>query len=102
MAFMRLTGLTIAAALTSTAAWANCGLSGGNINILGNDFGAINAVVDAARACEGDGVTFSSNLTTEHRDIQVADAEPGGIHLGHRRQLVDRAADQCRPDPPAG
>jgi len=76
MAFMRLTGLTIAAALTSTAAWANCGLSGGNINILGNDFGAINAVVDAARACEGDGVTFSSNLTTEHRDIQVAALTP--------------------------
>ena len=43
---------------------------------MSNDFGAINAVVDGARTCEGDGVTFSNNATTEHRDIQVAALTP--------------------------
>jgi multiple sugar transport system substrate-binding protein len=76
MAFLRLSGLTVAAALASSAAWAGCDLAGGNINILSNDFGAINAVVDGARTCEGDGVTFSNNATTEHRDIQVAALTP--------------------------
>ena len=72
MTFMRLSGLTIAAVLTGSTAWAGCGLAGGDVRILGNDFGAINAVVDGARGCEGEGVSFSANLTTEHRDIQVA------------------------------
>lgn len=76
MTFMRLSGLTVAAMLTGSAAWAGCDLAGGNIRILSNDFGAINAVVAGARVCEGDGVTFSSNATTEHRDIQVAALTP--------------------------
>ena len=76
MTFMRLSGLTLAAALTSTAAWANCDLPGGNVNILGNDFAAINAVVDGARACAGNGMSVSANLTIEHRDIQVAALTP--------------------------
>ena len=76
MTFMRLSGLTLAAALTSTAAWANCDLPAGNVNILGNDFAAINAVVDGARACAGNGMSVSANLTIEHRDIQVAALTP--------------------------
>ena len=58
--------------LSSTTALAGCGLSAGNVNILGNDFAAVQAVVGAAQDCAGDGVTVSANLTTEHRDLQVA------------------------------
>lgn len=61
-----------ALAFTSSAAYAGCGLSGGNVNILANEFGAIQAVIDGAEECEGDGVTVESNLTVDHRDIQVA------------------------------
>ena len=32
-------------ALMGSAAYAGCGLTGGNVNILGNEFGAIQAVV---------------------------------------------------------
>ncbi len=58
--------------LSGTTALAGCGLSAGNVNILGNDFAAIQAVVAGAGECAGDGVTVSANLTTEHRDLQVA------------------------------
>ncbi len=58
--------------LMGSAAYAGCGLSAGNVNILGNEFGAIQAVVDAAKECAGDGVTVEANLTKEHRDLQVA------------------------------
>ncbi len=60
------------AVLMGSTAFAGCGLSGGNVNILGNEFGAIQAVVAGAKECAGDGVTVESNLTTEHRDLQVA------------------------------
>jgi hypothetical protein len=53
-------------------ALADCGIASGNVNILGNDFGAIQAIVAGAKECASDTVTVESNLTTEHRDIQVA------------------------------
>jgi ABC-type glycerol-3-phosphate transport system substrate-binding protein len=58
--------------LMGSTAYAGCGLSGGNVNILGNEFGAIQAVVAGAKECAGDGVTVESNLTVDHRDLQVA------------------------------
>ncbi|RFP85846.1 extracellular solute-binding protein [Rhodobacteraceae bacterium 63075] len=71
---MYLKNLAVAGALavTSSAAYAGCGLSGGNVNILANEFGAIQAMVAGARECAGDGVTVEANLTVDHRDIQVA------------------------------
>ncbi len=60
------------AILSGTTAIAGCGISAGNVSILGNDFPAIQAVVAGAKACEGDGVTVTSNLTTEHEDLQMA------------------------------
>ena len=59
-------------ALLSSAAFAGCGISGGNVSILSNDFAAINAVTAAAAECAGDGVEVAINATTEHRDLQVA------------------------------
>lgn len=54
------------------AASADCGISSGNVSILGNDFPALQAVVDGARACGSDSVRVSANLTSDHRDLQVA------------------------------
>jgi len=52
--------------------YAGCGISGGSIRILSNDFPALHAVIDAAQKCAGGGVTFRRNQTKEHRNIQVA------------------------------
>lgn len=75
MSFLRkstFVATTTLVALSGTAAFAGCGIEAGSVRILGNDFGAINAVVDRASECAGDGVTVEANLTTEHRDLQVA------------------------------
>lgn len=56
----------------TAAAHAGCGIESGSVRILGNDFAAIHAVSDRAMECAGDGVEVTKNLTTEHRDIQVA------------------------------
>ena len=63
------TGLLLGSASTVHA---GCGIEGGSIRILANDFAALHAVVGTAEQCAGDGVTFSKNHTTEHRDLQVA------------------------------
>ena len=64
-----------AALTTAGAAWADghaaCDLGAGNVRVLGNDFGAIHAVVDRAKECATSG-EITTNLTTEHKDIQVA------------------------------
>ena len=72
MTFFRLAGLTTAAALASSAAWAGCDIPGGDVRVLGNDYGSIQTLVAGAEACAGDGVTVSANLTTEHQSLQVA------------------------------
>ena len=58
--------------LGSSAALAGCGIEGGSVRILSNDFAAMHVVASGAEACAGDGVTVEKNQTTEHRDIQVA------------------------------
>ncbi len=72
MKIMKTTALAMIAMFAGTTAFAGCGLSGGSVNILGNDFAAIQSIVAGAEECAGDGVTVESNLTTEHRDLQVA------------------------------
>ena len=52
--------------------YAGCGISGGSVRILANDFPAIHAVLSAAEKCAGGGVTFTKNTTKEHRNIVVA------------------------------
>lgn len=59
-------------ALLGSKAIAGCGISGGNVSILSNDFPAIQAVTAEAAKCAGDGVTIDSNLTKDHKDIMVA------------------------------
>ncbi|UWQ22270.1 ABC transporter substrate-binding protein [Jannaschia sp. W003] len=62
---------TLAAGAALADAHAACDLGTGNVRILGNDFGAIHAVVDRAMECTTEG-EITANLTTEHKEIQVA------------------------------
>jgi len=55
----------------SVAAFAACGISAGNVNIIGNEFPAIQTIGAGAVACAGDGVEIKTNLTKEHKDLQV-------------------------------
>ncbi|MFK7901844.1 MAG: ABC transporter substrate-binding protein [Nitratireductor sp.] len=52
------------------AAGHGCTVDGGRVNIIGNEFPAIQTVVAGATKCSG--VEVTSNLTKEHRDLQVA------------------------------
>ncbi len=72
MNMMKTTALATISTLAATAAYADCGIASGNVNILGNDFAAIQVIVAGATECASDSVTVESNLTTEHRDLQVA------------------------------
>ena len=57
-----------------TAFAAECALEGveGDVNVLGNEFPALQAVVAVAESCAGGGLSVSKNLTKDHRDLQVA------------------------------
>jgi len=63
----------IAAGVMSNSALvhAACDISGGKVNIIGNEFEAIQTIGAGALACAGDGVEVKANLTKEHKDIQV-------------------------------
>ena len=62
-----------AALLASTAlAHAECGIEGGSVRILSNDFEALHVVAAGAEECASPTVTVTKNQTTEHKDIQVA------------------------------
>lgn len=72
MTFWKISALAAAAVLAGSAADAGCGLKGGNVSFLGNDFPAIQDVVAGAKTCAGDGVTVSANLTKDYENLQVA------------------------------
>ncbi len=48
-------------ALLGSSAIADCGISGGNVSILSNDFPAIQAVTAEAAKCAGNGVTIETS-----------------------------------------
>ncbi|MYF88525.1 MAG: extracellular solute-binding protein [Boseongicola sp. SB0676_bin_33] len=56
----------------ASSANCDCGIAGGSVRVLANDFPALHAVVSKAEECASSTVTFAKNHTTEHRDIQVA------------------------------
>lgn len=76
MSIKKLSMIGAAAMFMGTTAYAGCGISAGNVNIIGNEFEAIQVVVDGAKACAGDGVTVESNLNKDYRDLQVAALTP--------------------------
>ena len=73
MRVFKKTLLTASLLLASSAmAYAGCGIEKGTINILGNDFPALHAVVSAAETCAGDGVEFSKNHSKDYKDVMIA------------------------------
>ena len=58
--------------LLGHTSYAGCGISGGSVRILSNDFPALHAVVGATEKCAGGGVTVTKTQTKESRNIQVA------------------------------
>lgn len=76
MSIKKLSMIGAAAMFMGTTAYAGCGISAGNVNIIGNEFEAIQVVVEGAKACAGDGVTVESNLNKDYRDLQVAALTP--------------------------
>lgn len=68
-------GAGMALALASGGALAaECTLEGvkGDVEVLGNEFPALQDVLGVAESCAGDGLTVGKNLTVDHKDIQVA------------------------------
>jgi len=64
--------LVAAGLLTQSAVvYAGCGITAGNVNIIGNEFPAIQTIGAGAEACAGDGVEVKTNLTKEHKELQV-------------------------------
>ena len=49
-----------------------CPITSGRVSVLANEFDALQAVVARAGECVGEGAEFSSNLTAEHKNIQIA------------------------------
>jgi ABC-type glycerol-3-phosphate transport system substrate-binding protein len=66
------TVFSIAALLASaTVAGANCGVTSGRVNIVGNEFPAIKTVAANAAKCATGTLTVKSNLTANHQKINV-------------------------------
>lgn len=56
----------------AAAAHADCGISEGRVNIVGNEFPAIQTIGSGAAACAEGGVEVKTNLTADHQKINVA------------------------------
>lgn len=53
-----------------------CSVTSGSVRVLGNEFPAIQTIAAKAQECISGDATFLSNLTKDHRDIQVAALTP--------------------------
>ena len=60
------------AAASASAFAADCGFSEGRVNIVGNEFPAIQSVGKAAQACANGSATVETNLTKDHQSLNVA------------------------------
>jgi len=61
----------IAFSVLSSSVWAGCGIDGGRVSIVGNEFPAIQTIGSGAAECAGGGVEVTSNLTADHQKINV-------------------------------
>jgi ABC-type glycerol-3-phosphate transport system substrate-binding protein len=64
--------VTAFAVLQGSTALAGCGLTEGRVNIVGNEFPAIQTVAKGAEACAGNGLEVKANLTADHQKINLA------------------------------
>ncbi len=73
MRHMKRLALTTAfAVIGGSSAMASCGIEGGRVSIVGNEFPAIQTVAAGAAVCAVDGIEVKSNLTADHQKINVA------------------------------
>ncbi len=63
---------TAAVLASTTLASANCGMTSGRVNIVGNEFPAIKTVAANAATCAVGAVSVKSNLTANHQKINIA------------------------------
>ncbi|MEM9970842.1 MAG: extracellular solute-binding protein [Pseudomonadota bacterium] len=63
--------VSVIATLAGSAAFAACGIEGGRVSIVGNEFPAIQTIGAGAEECEADGIEVTTNLTSEHQTINV-------------------------------
>ncbi len=69
----RITVATAALLASTGLASAACEIEGeGSVRILSNEFEALQLVADRATECASDAVEVTTNLTAEHRNLQVA------------------------------
>ena len=64
--------LAVSLALSANVVYASCGDITGKVNIIGNEFPAIQTVVNGAGECAGENVTVASNLTADYQKINLA------------------------------
>jgi ABC-type glycerol-3-phosphate transport system substrate-binding protein len=62
----------LALTASATATYANCGVTSGRVNIVGNEFPAIKTVAAGAAKCATATMPVTSNLTANHQKINVA------------------------------
>ena len=75
MSFMRSFAVGTVAALMATAAYAECEIASGNVNVLANDFPALKAITSTAAECTG-GVTIAANHNKDFRNFSVQALTP--------------------------
>ncbi|MEM6889618.1 MAG: extracellular solute-binding protein [Pseudomonadota bacterium] len=76
MSFMKRLAVGTTAALMATAAYAECELNGGNVNVLANDFPALKAITSTAAECTGGTVAANHNKDFRNITVQALTANP--------------------------
>jgi ABC-type glycerol-3-phosphate transport system substrate-binding protein len=66
-----MTALALALMATGAHAQANCGVTSGRVNIIGNEFPAIRTVAANAAKCQTGTLTVKANLTANHQKINL-------------------------------
>lgn len=64
--------LTGALSIMATMAHSSCDIAEGRVNIVGNEFPAIQSVGDRAKTCANDNLIIKTNLTADHQKINLA------------------------------
>lgn len=64
--------LTSVLTLAASMSYAACDITAGRVNIVGNEFPAIQSIGEAAKACASDKVEIKANLTADHQKINLA------------------------------
>ena len=72
MSTFKALALATAVSAIGTTAFADCGTEGGRINIIGNEFPAIQSVAALALECASGASEAAANLTSEHQTLNVA------------------------------